>query len=60
MIRAGFNHWYCISKNDDGYYTEKFITVNPFSNSSLSTILDNFNIRNTLGLGTSIFDELKK
>ena len=39
-VQAAFNR--SLKKNDDGYYTEKFITVNPFSNSSLSTILDNF------------------
>ena len=39
-IQASFNR--NLKKNEEGYYTEKFITVNPFSDSSLSKILDNF------------------
>ena len=39
-VQASFNR--NIKKNDEGYYTEKFITVNPFNDTSLSRILDNF------------------
>ncbi len=39
-IQAAFNR--TLKKKDNNYYTEKYITVNPFTNSSLSVILDNF------------------
>ena len=39
-IQAAFNRR--LKKKDDKYYTEKYITVDPFSNTSLSVILDNF------------------
>ena len=39
-VQAAFNR--SLKKDEKGYYTEKFITVNPFSDSSLSLILDNF------------------
>lgn len=38
-VNAAFNR--SLKKKEDGYYTDKFITVNPFSSSSLATILDN-------------------
>lgn len=39
-VSATFNR--TLKKDKNSYYTEKFITVNPFSTSSLSSILDNF------------------
>ena len=39
-VNASFNR--NLKKNENGYYTEKYITVNPFNDSSLSNILDNF------------------
>ena len=38
-VTAAFNR--SLKKGSDGYYTEKFITVSPFNDSSLSSILDN-------------------
>ncbi len=39
-VQASFNR--SLNKNENGYYTEKFITVNPFNDTSLSKIIDNF------------------
>lgn len=39
-VSAAFNR--SLRKDDNGYYTDKFITVNPFNYSTLSEILDNF------------------